>query len=91
MFLIHQWFLKFFRYGLLRFVNVFRLLRNQFWSLLSVSTSTAPAISKLRASACRQLPSLKSNKIDQSTCNMNMSDYSCDAIKFLYDPRCMTF
>jgi len=53
-------------------------------SLLSVSTSTFPARSKLRASAFPLNPLIavtKINKKGQSTWNMNMSDCSCGAIK----------
>jgi len=45
-----------------------------------------PAKGKFQASAGRQLPSPKSNKKGQSTCNMNMSDYSYDAIKLNNGP-----
>jgi len=39
----------------------YRILRNQIWSLISVSTSTAPARCKFQASTCRQSPSPTSN------------------------------
>jgi len=65
----------------------FRLLVNYIWSFLSLSTSNALERSKFQASACRQLTSPKSNKKDQSTCNMNMSDYSCGAIKLTNGPN----
>jgi len=47
-----------------------------FWSLLGIITSTS-----LQVSSCRHIMSPKSNIKGQSTCNMNMSDYSCGAIK----------
>jgi len=37
-------------------------LKNLIWTLLSVSNSTGPPISKSKASRCRQLPSPKSNE-----------------------------
>jgi len=65
----------------------FRLLVNFIWPFLCMSTSTALARSKFQSSACRQLTSPKSNKKDQSTYNMNMSDYSCGAIKLTHGPN----
>jgi len=53
------------RCGPLRFVKLFSIIGKLDLAFLSMSTSTALARSKFRASACLQLTSPKSNKKSQ--------------------------